>query len=113
MNDFDFLHELVDHARAWGIDDKFKTLDTGPHTLRLRDGDVELFIRWARHLMPDPVWVMASERTGLLQADGHLMRGGLVSVIVQVDRDLLRAARLHGFVTIGQMSTLDRTAVPV
>ncbi|MGW4128004.1 hypothetical protein [Amycolatopsis japonica] len=111
MNQYDFLQHLVDHARAWGIDDQFQRLTFGgpAPTLRLRDFEIETFTAWAKHLCMPMVSVGLS-RTSLV-ASGQLMSGHRVNVTVRVPSSELDSAGLHGILAVGHLDQLAGTRV--
>jgi hypothetical protein len=104
MNQLDMMQHIVDHARAWGIDDDHLariSFHGTAATIRLRDYAVDEFRRWAAHLCL-PLISVTEPGTGLV-ADGQLMSGHRVHVTVRVTPTAIAAAGVHGVITLGHV----------
>lgn len=114
MNQFDTLQKIVDHARAWAIDDDGITrvtfTRTGP-AIRLRDHDVDLFRRWAEHLHM-PLIAVAASGTALV-VDGQIQCGHRIHVTVRVSATAVRAAGAHGVLTLGHVTQIAHAGTRV
>lgn len=114
MNQFDMLQHIVDHAHAWGIDDDglARISFTGPApTIRLKDREVDQFRRWAQHLHM-PLIAVAACGTALV-VDGQLMSGHRVHVTVRVSSTAVRAAGVHGVLTLGHVTQIAHAGTQV
>lgn len=105
MNQFSMLQKIVEHARAWGIDDdglaRVCFTGTAP-TIRVKDYDVTRFRFWAAHLAFPLISV--SESGTALVVDGQLMCGYRVHVTVRVSPAAIDAAGMHGVLSLGQVA---------
>lgn len=107
------LQKIVDHATAWGLDDDgiTRVSFSGTPTIRLRDHEVDLFHRWAQHLGM-PLIAVAACGTALV-VDGQLMCGHRVHVTVRVDSSAVRAAGVHGVLTLGHVTQIAHAGTRV
>lgn len=106
-NTFDQMRAIVEHARAWGIDDDgiSRVSFHGPAPmLRLKDYETDLFQRWARHLLI-PLLSVGVGGTSLV-ATGQLMCGHRITVSVRVPAHELKALGMYGVLTLGQVSQI-------
>jgi hypothetical protein len=114
VNQLDMLQRIVDHANAWGLDDdglaRVSFTGTAP-TIRLKDHEVDLFHRWAQHLGM-PLIAVAACGTALV-VDGQLMCGHRVHVTVRVDSSAVRAAGVHGVLTLGHVTQIAHAGTRV
>jgi len=114
MNQLDILQKIVDHANAWGLDDdgitRVSFTGTAP-TIRLKDHEVVLFRRWAAHLCM-PLIAVSAAGTALV-VDGQLMCGHRVHVTARVDSAAVRAAGVHGVLTLGHVDQVAQAGTRV
>jgi len=112
----DTVAHIAAHARNHHLPKKIKLLvvsavQTG---LALPDGELDLFVDWARSL-EDPLFTgHAPGPTGYLEVSGQLLTGDLVQITVETSGDALRAAGMVGVLVLGQVEqhASKRTAVP-
>jgi hypothetical protein len=105
MTSIDNLGHVVDHARRWQIPGTLKMFVATPVQigLSLPDGDLPLFLRWARSLV-DPLFTgHAPGPIGSLEVSGTLMCGRIVHVTVRADGDRMRAEHATGVLVLGQV----------
>lgn len=108
----DMLLHVVEHAKRWGIGDRFKQFDVTAHqaNLTLPDHEVALFVAWARRL--DGALITASagytRTAGLLHVAGHLMSGHVLHVYVTSDAERMRRAGLLGSVLAAEVEQYVR-----
>lgn len=117
MTTLDTVGHVAAHARNHHLPKRIKlfvasTVQTG---LALPDGDLDLFVDWARSL-DDPLFTgHAPGPTGYVEVSGRLLSGDLVQITVETSGDALRAAGLIGVLVFGQVEqhTHHRTAATV
>lgn len=114
MNQLDMMQHIVDHARAWGIDDDHLariSFHGATPTIRLKDYAVDEFRRWVAHLCL-PMISVTETGTGLV-ADGQLMSGHRVHVTVRVDSTAVEAAGVHGVLALGHIDQVAQAGTRV
>lgn len=101
-NHFDQMHAIVEHARAWGIDDKAETLRFGKIPV-LTLSTLEDFQAWARHLIYPTLQI---NELVSVAAYGMLMHGQPIWIVCPVSPVELAAFGRHGFIEMGHLDQL-------
>ncbi|RSN65447.1 hypothetical protein DMH01_03460 [Amycolatopsis sp. WAC 04182] len=104
MNHFDQMQAIVEHARAWGIDDNAVSLRFGKVPV-LTLSTVEDFREWARHLIYPTIQINEGVSVG---AFGMLMRGQAIWLLCDVPAAELAAFGRHGYIEFGHLDQLRR-----
>jgi hypothetical protein len=116
MTTLDTIAHLAQHARNHHLGQRIKMLSaTSVQTiLALPDGELGLFVDWARTL-EDPLFTgHAPGPRGYIDVSGRILAGDLVTITVETSGNALRAAGLTGVLVLGQVEqhARHRTAVP-
>lgn len=101
-NHFDQMHAIVDHARAWGIDDTADSLKFGKIPV-LTLSNVDDFRTWVRHLIYPTIQVNEGESVA---AYGMLMHGQPIWLVCPIPADELAAFGKRGFIELGHLDQL-------
>lgn len=116
MTTLDTVDHVARHARNHHLPKRIKLFVASPVQtgIALPDGDLGLFVDWARSLEDPLVTGHAPGPTGYVEVSGRLLSGDLVQITVETDGDALRAAGLVGVLVLGQVEqhAHHRTAVP-
>lgn len=115
MTTLDTVGRVVAHARNCHIDHRIKLFVASPVQtgFALPDGDLDLFLDWARSLQ-DPLFTgHAPGPVGYLEVSGKVLAGDLVQITVETSGDRMRAAGLVGVLVLGQVEQFARKPVTV
>lgn len=116
MTTLDAVAHVAAHARNCHLDKKIKLFVASPVQtgFALPDGNLDLFVDWARSL-EDPLFTgHAPGPVGYLEVSGKLLAGDLVQITVETSGDRMREAGLVGVLVLGQVEQfVRRTAVTV
>lgn len=117
MNDFDTLDLIIQHAKAWGLDNRVESMRfASVPVVRMRDDDVAMFAEWARHLTQRRLGVEAGLNRVVITVSGLIMCGKPVSVVVDVaevcmPRGDFADVSIEDFVAV--VATRQRVLAPV
>lgn len=115
MSTLTTVAHVAQHARNCQLPDRIKLFAASPvqTMFALPDGDLTLFVDWARSL-EDPLFTgHAPGPVGYFEVSGRLLSGDLVQITVETDGDAMRAAGIVGVLVLGQVEQFARKPVTV
>lgn len=110
----DTLRHVVDHVKRWRIEDRYQRFESSAKVtaLTLRDGDLGVWIAWARTLDESSRLISGHAPYitdhGYLHTSGHLMSGHVIDVYVCLPAAQMRAMSLTGPLLLAEVEQYAR-----